>query len=94
MSSSSETADTERDRIRRLEREVRQLRDLVHASPSARAAAERTSRERVRFGKTIRKLRKRLLLAAHPDKTQGLRAKELSELFTRTVTDSFREVVA
>ena len=94
MSSSSETADTERDRIRRLEREVRQLRDLVHASPNARAAAERTSRERVRFGKTIRKLRKRLLLAAHPDKTQGLRAKELSELFTRTITDSFREVVA
>ena len=93
MSSSSETADTERDRIRRLEREVRQLRDLVHASPSARAAAERTSRERVRFGKTIRKLRKRLLLAAHPDKTQGLRAKELSELFTRTVTESFREAV-
>ena len=73
-------------RIRRLEREVQLLRALVHSSPTAKLAEQLVAEAEGRCQKRLRRVRKKLLLVCHPDKCGNLTRKQLSELFTRTVS--------
>ena len=73
--------------IRRLEREVAALRELLHSSSSAHSAQRLVEEANARCEKRLKRARKKLLLAAHPDKTRGLDSKSISEYFTRVVQD-------
>ena len=68
-------------RVRELERQVKLLRGLLHASSAG------TMMDAVEMSgtKRLKRARKRLLLACHPDKCENLTRKELSERFTREV---------
>ena len=77
--------------IRRLEREVAALRELLHTSSSTHSAERLVAEERSRCEKRLKRARKKLLLAAHPDKTRGLDSKSISEYFTRVVQELGRD---
>ena len=68
--------------MRELEIEVKKLRKLVHSSTEALVAAEKA-----RCDKRLRRVRKKLLLATHPDKTISKSSKEISESFNRIVRE-------
>ena len=70
--------------VDRLEREVKLLRALLHAS-SASSAQRLVAEAEASSLKRLKRARKRLLLACHPDKCEKLSRKELSEHFTREV---------
>ena len=70
------------DRVRELERQVKLLRGLLHASSAGTMDVVEMSGT-----KRLKRARKRLLLACHPDKCENLTRKELSERFTREVHD-------
>ena len=74
------------EEVRRLEREVAALRQIIHAVPARRVAEEMVAAAEYRCEKKLRRARKRLLLACHPDKTMNMGSKkEFSEHFTRVV---------
>ena len=75
------------EHVRRLEAEVRMLRKLLHASSTARAAEQLAAEADARCEKRLRRARKKLLLASHPDKTTGLTAKEISSRFNQVVRE-------
>ena len=69
-------------RVRELELELVRLRKLVHTSTEELVAAEKA-----RCEKRLKRVRKRLLLASHPDKTISKSSKEISESFNRIVRE-------
>ena len=69
-------------RVRALEREIIQLRKLVHSS-SEKLVADTEAR----CEKRLRRVRKKLLLASHPDKNISKSSKQLSESFNRVVRE-------
>ena len=73
------------NRLLRLEREVALLRKLLHASSAARVAEQLVADADARCEKRLRRVRKKLLLLSHPDKTTGLTAKEVSNRFNEGV---------
>ena len=75
------------DRLRRLEKEVVVLRKLLHASSAARVAEQLVADADARCERRLRRVRKKLLLASHPDKTTGLTAKEISSRFNQVVRE-------
>ena len=75
------------NRLLRLEREVVLLRKLVHTSSAARAAEQLVTDANARCEKRLRRIRKKLLLLSHPDKTTGLTAKEVSNRFNEAVRE-------
>ena len=75
------------DRLHRLEREVALLRKLLHASSTARVAEQLVADADARCEKRLRRARKKLLLASHPDKTIGLSSKEVSSRFNQVVRE-------
>ena len=69
-------------RVRGLERQVKLRRGLLDAwSTGTMDVVEMSGTKR------LKRARKRLLLACHPDKCENLTRKELSERFTREVQD-------
>ena len=69
-------------RVRELELELVRLRKLVHTSTE-----ELVAEAEARCEKRLKRVRKRLLLASHPDKTISKSSKEISESFNRIVRE-------
>ena len=75
------------EHVRRLEKEVAVLRKLLHTSSTARVAEQLAAEADARCERRLRRVRKKLLLASHPDKTTGLTAKEISSRFNQVVRE-------
>jgi hypothetical protein len=75
------------DRLRRLEKEVTLLRKLVHASSASRTAEQLVLEAEARCERRLRRVRKKLLLASHPDKLVGKSKDELAARFNQVVRE-------
>ena len=73
------------DRLRRLEKEVLLLRKLLRASSATRAAEQLVADADARCERRLRRVRKKLLLLSHPDKTRGMTTTEVSNRFNEAV---------
>ena len=78
------------EHVRRLEAEVRVLRKLLHASSAARAAELLVADADARCEKRLKRVRKKLLLASHPDKLVGKSKDELATRFNQVVREVFK----
>ena len=78
------------DRLHRLEREVALLRKLLHASSTARVAEQLVADADARCVKRLKRVRKKLLLASHPDKLVGKSKDELAARFNQVVREVFK----
>ena len=63
------------------------LRKLVHASSAARAAEQLVAEADTRCEKRLKRVRKKLLLASHPDKLVGKSKDELAARFNQVVRE-------
>ena len=75
------------DHIRRLEKEVLLLRKLLRASSATRAAEQLVADADARCERRLRRVRKKLLLASHPDKLVGKSKDELAARFNQVVRE-------
>ena len=75
------------DRLHRLEKEVVVLRKLLHASSAARVAEQLVAEADARCEKRLKRVRKKLLLASHPDKLVGKSKDELAARFNQVVRE-------
>ena len=73
--------------VQRLKHEIELLRALIHASSKAQAAETLVKEAEARCEKRLKRARKKLLLASHPDKTASMDRKELSSHFNRAVRE-------
>ena len=78
------------EHVRRLEQEVRYLRKLVHASSESRTAEQLVLEAEARCERRLRRVRKKLLLASHPDKLVGKSKDELAARFNQVVREVFK----
>ena len=78
------------EHVRRMEAEVRVLRKLLHASSTARVAEQLAAEADARCERRLRRVRKKLLLASHPDKLVGKSKDELAARFNQVVREVFK----
>ena len=78
------------EHVRRLEKEVVVLRKLLHTSSTARVAEQLAAEADARCEKRLRRARKKLLLASHPDKLVGKSKDELAARFNQVVREVFK----